>query len=141
MCLNLIVTSASLSRADFFFGDDHSFNATLYATTKASPKDGLHSTETAGPVRAARIAESAANTPNFNLSKVQGGWGQSALYLSAMGDPATGIAKASFVDSLFELERLPFELGWTPSASQTNKTTLAALVTKLQAAAASAAAN
>jgi hypothetical protein len=132
--LRLILISASLSRGDFFFGDNHSFNATLYATTKASPKRGLQSPDTAGPVRAARIAESAANTPNFNLSKAQAGWGESGLYLSVMGDPATGIANATFVDSFFELERLPYELGWTRNAAQSNSSSVGLIVEKVKAA-------
>jgi hypothetical protein len=134
---------ASLSRQDFFFGDDHSFNATIYASTKASAKAGLHTPETAGPVRAARIADSAAHDPTFVLSESHAtlAWGESAFFLSVLGDPVTGIANATFVDSLFEHERLPFDLGWSRREVQTNQTSVGLLIVKLQAAAKSTAVN
>jgi hypothetical protein len=60
---------------------------------------------------------------------------EAASLLSVMGNPSTGVAKASWVDSFFEQERLPYELGWTTPRAQTNLTTLSALSSQVLAAA------
>jgi hypothetical protein len=52
-----------------------------------------------------------------------------------MGDPVTGIAKSAYVNSFFEQERLPYELGWTPPVAQTNFPSLALLIPRILAAA------
>ncbi|PPJ50488.1 hypothetical protein CBER1_06739 [Cercospora berteroae] len=49
---------------------------------------------------------------------------ESSLYQSVMGNPITGEAPISYVRSFFEQERLPYELGWTKPAVETNFATL-----------------
>lgn len=48
-----------------------------------------------------------------------------ALYLQTMSDPYSGVAQVDFVRSLFEEERLPYELGWEPSTLPITLETLA----------------
>lgn len=43
----------------------------------------------------------------------------------------TGIAPVSFVNSFFEQEKLPYDLGWTPSLLQTNFATLAVMIAQI----------
>jgi hypothetical protein len=126
-----------LSRQDTYFGDNHSFNASVYAALKASPFLGLHTPLTAGPIRALRLADSTARNPELTYLPQNAivAYTEATLFLSAMGDPITGIAKREYVDSLFEKERLPYELGWRPSVVQTNLATLAVMVPIILAAA------
>ncbi|KAH0003479.1 hypothetical protein KCU78_g13877, partial [Aureobasidium melanogenum] len=60
--------------------------------------------------------------------------GETALYLSTMGDPVTGVAPLEYVRSLFEEERLPYELGWQPPQAPTTLASLAAMLVELNAA-------
>ncbi|GIZ39514.1 hypothetical protein CKM354_000289500 [Cercospora kikuchii] len=57
--------------------------------------------------------------------------GETSLYLSVMGDPLTGVAPVSYVKSLFENERLPYEQGWQKSLLETNFVTLGAMIGQL----------
>lgn len=44
-------------------------------------------------------------------------YGESALYLQAMGaNDLDGVTRLDWVRSLFEEERLPYNLGWRPRA-------------------------
>jgi hypothetical protein len=61
-------------------------------------------------------------------------YGENALYLQTMGsDPLSGKAKVEYVRSLFEKEKLPFELGWRPSVLPITLPSLGAMVVELQA--------
>lgn len=61
-------------------------------------------------------------------------YGETALYLQTMSDPTSGVANVSFVRELFEKERLPYELGWQPSASPITLMTLGDMIFELYAA-------
>jgi hypothetical protein len=80
-----------------------------------------------------RLADSASRNPSITYLPQQAvlAYGEAALFLSVMGDPITGIARSSFVDSFFEKERLPYELGWRPSVAQTNFPSLALLASRI----------
>ena len=49
-----------------------------------------------------------------------------------MSDPITGAAPISYVRSLFEQEKLPFDLGWRPSPLPITFASLSAMAAKLQ---------
>ncbi|KAJ7901661.1 Peroxidase, family 2-domain-containing protein [Mycena leptocephala] len=108
---NLIEHDASLSRQDFAVGDNLHFNETIFTTLANSNPGVMH----------ARLADSLANTPNVtNSPKSLGIRGiESAFYLSAMGDPVTGVAPKKFVKIFFREERLPVAEGWKRSKTQT----------------------
>jgi hypothetical protein len=90
---------ASLSRQDAYFGDNHSFNETIYKTLKSSPIAGFTNVETAGEVRRARLADSVARNPKlfYTLQQAILAFGESALYLSVMGDPVRPLLYISAV--------------------------------------------
>lgn len=93
----------------------------------------FHTMESAGDVRRIRLADSVARNPQLTYLPQHAilSFGEAALYLSVMGDPVTGIAPVAYVNSFFEQERLPYELGWTPSLIQTNFVTIAVMVAQI----------
>jgi hypothetical protein len=118
----LIEHDGSLSRADASTGNDYSFNQTIWDTVLAYYSGMANATiPVASKARFNRISTEAARDPNFSYSPVQFilSYGETALYLSTMGDPITGVAPLDFVRSLFEEERLPYELGWQPPKTTT----------------------
>ncbi|KAJ7916323.1 Cloroperoxidase [Mycena leptocephala] len=127
---NLIEHDASLSRQDFAVGDNLHFNETIFTTlANSNPGVNYYNTTSAGQVMHARLADSLANTPNVtNSPKSLGIRGtESAFYLSAMGDPVTGVAPKKFVNIFFREERMPFAEGWKRSKTQTTVETVGKL--------------
>lgn len=133
----LIEHDGSLSRADASTGNDYSFNQTIWDTVLAYYSGMTNATiPVASKARFNRISTEAARDPNFSYSPVQFilSYGETALYLSTMGDPITGVAPLDFVRSLFEEERLPYELGWQPPKTTTTLASLGAMALELNAA-------
>ncbi|CCG82228.1 Putative uncharacterized protein [Taphrina deformans PYCC 5710] len=134
---NLIEHDSSLSRDDYYFGDNHSFNNGKWQEVLAFVKGGENFNITsAAKAKYHRLQEQTALNPTLTYTPLQFilSYGETSLYLSVMGDPITGVAPVSYVRSFFEQERLPYELGWTKPATQTNFLTLGAMVLKLNAA-------
>ncbi|KAK4188448.1 Chloroperoxidase [Podospora australis] len=122
-----IEIDGSLSRNDFFFGDDLHFDPVIWATT--ANRLGLHdcvnteadkfvTVETAAIARAARVRDAKVANPHFNASKAQqtGSPGTSALYLASLWNETAGAVPKTWVRSYFEKERLPYLLGYNPQA-------------------------
>ncbi|TQS33982.1 hypothetical protein Golomagni_05655, partial [Golovinomyces magnicellulatus] len=131
----LIEHDASLSREDTYFGDALHFNQGVFDQVLAY----FHDTDTAtipaaSNARYARVKDSQATNPNvvYGARQLVLSYGETALYLSVMGDPVTGKAPISYVKSLFEQERLPYELGWKKTAVETNLVTLGLMIAELQ---------
>lgn len=106
----LIEHDASLSRGDAYFGDDLVFNQSVFNEVLAY----YHDTDTATiPVasnaRYARVKKSQATNPNvvYGIRQLVFSYGETALYLSVMGDPLTGKAPISYVKSLFGMCQCP----------------------------------
>lgn len=146
----------SLSREDYYFGNDHSFNQTIWnqvlyyyenMTTATIPVASL--------ARINRINNARAVNPTFIYGPRQLvlSYGETALYLSTMGNPITGDAPLAYVQSLFgtsipnsrylrsqadvltprkEKEQLPYALGWKKPAVTTTLATLGAMAAQLQ---------
>ncbi|KAK0505362.1 Peroxidase, family 2-domain-containing protein [Armillaria luteobubalina] len=116
----------SLSRSDFLLGDNVHFNETIYTTlTQSNPGLDYFNATSAGQVQKKRLADDTLANPGIiNTSKeFNMRTGESALYLSVMGDPVTGVAPKQFVDIFFREERMPIEEGWTkPSTLITGQT-------------------
>ncbi|THU91329.1 hypothetical protein K435DRAFT_576124, partial [Dendrothele bispora CBS 962.96] len=121
---------ASVSRADFITGDNVHFNETIFSVlANANPGVDYYNTTSAGQVQHIRLAQSAATNPNltntdkeFFIRSVE-----SSFYLSAMGDPVTGVAPKNFVQIFFREERLPIAEGWKRSEVPINSDTLGPL--------------
>ncbi|BFZ58090.1 hypothetical protein PYCC9005_005148 [Savitreella phatthalungensis] len=133
---------ASLSRLDFYEGNNYAFNNATWQTVLAyvpgngADPNAVFNYSNAGPARYNRVKTQAKKNPTFTYTPLQFvlSYGETALYLSTMGDPSTGVAKVSYVRSLFEKERLPYELGWTKPAGQTSLFSLGAMIFALNAA-------
>jgi len=102
----------SLSRNDFFFGDDLHFNPQIWATTAErlrlydygpDKKDAYVTIEAAAKARAARVQDAMKANPQFNASEAQaqGSPGTTALYLTTLWDADAGAAPKAWVQSFF----------------------------------------
>lgn len=108
----------SLSRADLYFGDNHSFNETIYASFFSHfAGNATIDVATASQARLARLGEAEAVNPVFNISAELTVFSmiETALYLSVLSNGTWGVAVTEWVDVLFREERLPFEEGFTRS--------------------------
>jgi hypothetical protein len=126
---------ASMSRQDAALGNPQPFydpNWQQYI----SFFDGKATTDipTASKAKFARYSDSLAKNSQFTYGAREAvlSYGENALYLSTMGDPVSGKAKIEYVKSLFEQEKLPFELGWRPSPLPTTLVSLGLMVVQLQ---------
>ncbi|KAJ7938909.1 hypothetical protein B0H13DRAFT_2226288 [Mycena leptocephala] len=123
---SLIGHDASISRQEFALDD------LLYAVN-ASPGVDYYNVTSAGQVMHDRLAVSLASNPNItNTGKEQAvRTGESALYLSVMGDPIAGIA-ADLI--FFREERLPIAEEWTRPRKRITSATLHPIVDMIAAA-------
>lgn len=129
----IIEHDGSLSRADIYFGDNHSFNSTIWASVAAHFTGKTISIATAAAARSARISAAAAVNPTFNMSAndVQFSLIESALYLSVFGNPILGNAVTEWVGILFREERLPYEEGWCRPAEPLTVVGILAMATSV----------
>ncbi|KAJ6578698.1 Chloroperoxidase, partial [Mycena vulgaris] len=115
---HLLERDASISCTDFGVGDNLHFNETAFTTlANANPGVDYYKTTSAGEVQHARLANSIAINPNVTNTAKEFIFRtmESALYLSVMGDPLTGVARKKFVQIFFRKERLPITEGWKQS--------------------------
>lgn len=155
---------ASLSRLDLQqTGDNHSFNNATWQTVLAYVQgQSTFTIPTAAKAKYNRVQTQAKTNPTFTYTPLQFVLsctslfprhtsivmcicspfmltktldGETALYLSVMGDPITGIAPVSYVRTFFEQERLPYAEGWKAPSTQTNLLTLGDMVLRLNQAA------
>lgn len=93
----------SLSRNDLFFGDNHSFNKTIWSTVAAHFHDDTISIPVAARARQDRFDAARAINREFTPSNISS-FGESALYLKAMRgqDKET---KTEYVQILFRESR------------------------------------
>ncbi|KPM42491.1 hypothetical protein AK830_g4077 [Neonectria ditissima] len=113
----IIEHDGSLSRNDIYFGDNHSFNRTIWSSVSSHFNQSTISIQTAAAARKARLQAAAAANPQFSLpaDAVQFSFIETALYLSVFGNVQDGNAVTEWVKVLFEQERLPFREGFTRS--------------------------
>ena len=127
---------ASMSRQDAALGNNQPFydpNWQQYIRFF----DGKSTTNvpTASKAKFARYNDSLTKNPEFTygLREAIFSYGENAIYIQAMSDPVSGKAKIEYVRSLFEKERLPYNLGWRPSKSPITLASLGAMAAKLYA--------
>lgn len=94
----------SLTRNDFFFGDNLRFNHAIWATTAKrldldGDIDGYVTVEAAARARAARVEDAKRVNPAFNASEAQmmGSPGTTALYLVTLWDDKVGAVPKAWV--------------------------------------------
>jgi hypothetical protein len=126
---------ASMSRQDAALGNDQPFynpNWQQYI----SFFDGKATTDipTASKAKYARYNDSLVKNPEFTYGVREAvlSYGENALYLSTLSDPVSGKAKIEYVKSMFEEEKLPYDLGWRPTTAPTTLTSLGLMIVELQ---------
>ena len=94
---------ARSSRGDYYFGDDHTFNQTIFDETRSYWTFPIVDVQMAAKARLARVHTSKATNPTFTLTKTgrQFSFGETAAYIIALGDRVTGTVKRSWVEYLF----------------------------------------
>lgn len=126
---------SSLSRQDAYFGNDYSFNDTIWNTTRNYYKGmPFTSIPVAAKIRNARFNDSLARNPTFTFGFREFilAYGETALYLQTMGSSTdNGVANFNYVRELFEKERLPFDQGWRPSPTPITLTSLGQMILQL----------
>ena len=132
---SVIEHDGSLSRADTFTGDNHSFNKTIWKQVSSHFTAPAISISAAATARKARLVTAQAGNPQWNFSAAdsQNSMIETALYLSVMsngtlanGANITGVR--NWVDVLFTKERLPIHEGWTRPAAEISTGTILQLV-------------
>ncbi|EIM82419.1 Cloroperoxidase [Stereum hirsutum FP-91666 SS1] len=129
---------ASTSRGDYYFGDNHSFNETIFQTLVNVSDQNLdtYNGTTAGQSQKARLEDSIARNPELiNTNKeFTIRTRESSLYLAVMGNASTGIAPKEYVNIFFREDRLPIEEGWKRSDVPITSTLLDAIAQEIKAA-------
>ncbi|KAM0269064.1 hypothetical protein ACHAQH_009829, partial [Verticillium albo-atrum] len=99
----VIEHDGSLSRNDIYFGDNHSFNRTIWDSVASHFTNRTISIQTAAAARKARLQAAAAANPEFNLNAdgVQFSFIETALYLSIFGNVNDGNAVTKWVRVMF----------------------------------------
>lgn len=123
----------SLSREDAYFGNDYSFNQTDFNQLISHFPSGKTSIKTATLAKLDRVLDAKKRDPTFTYGAREFilSYGETALYLQTMSDPYSGVANVNYIKSLFEKEKLPYELGWRPSTQEVNLITLGQMVFEL----------
>lgn len=93
----------SLSRGDIYFGDDHTFNTTIWDATASKFTGPLIDFPTAALAHNFAQANAAAINPTFNLSAtlMYFSYIESALYLSAFANGTNDTAVTEWVGYMF----------------------------------------
>ncbi|KAK3987000.1 Chloroperoxidase [Cladorrhinum sp. PSN332] len=135
----------SLSRNDFFFGDDLQFDPVIWSTTAnrlglydcvKTEADKFVTVETAAIARAARVRDAKIANPHFNSSvnQQEGSPGTTGLYLASLWNETAGAVPKTWIRSYFEQERIPYLLGFDPQArAERDFNSLGDLVTRILA--------
>lgn len=81
----------------------------------------------------ARVQDSQQRNPTFTYGPREFvlSYGETALYLSVLGNPTTGVAPLDYVKVFFEQERLPYNEGWRVPAQQTTLLTVGNMINEL----------
>jgi len=127
---------ASISRQDAALGNPQPFyNPNWQQYIGFFEGKATTDVPTASKAKFARYTDSFTRNPEFTYGVREAvlSYGENALYLQTMGDPISGNAKIEYVRSLFEKEKLPFDLGWRPSKLPTTLASVGAMVAELYA--------
>ncbi|KAL6236530.1 hypothetical protein BDW75DRAFT_250069 [Aspergillus navahoensis] len=111
---NVLEHDASLSRTDAFFGNNHAFNASIFAeTTHYWTNTTLTPLMLANSKIARQITSRAFNpTYTFTESTENFSLGEVAAPIVAFGDLSKGTVERELVEYFFQHERFPTHLGW-----------------------------
>ncbi|CRG86549.1 hypothetical protein PISL3812_03557 [Talaromyces islandicus] len=139
-----IEIDGSLSRNDFYFGDDLHFDQAIWMTVAEklglyefgdSEMDQYVTVETAAKARAARVADAKRINPTFNASANEkfGSPATTALYLTTLWDDEVGAAPKAWIRAFFEDERIPYIEGYKPPKEPRTGQTIADMTKRVMA--------
>lgn len=100
----LLEHDASLSRGDVYFGDNHTFNQTIFNEILAYYKStDVTTIPLASAARYNRVETARPLNPTFTygIRQLVLSYGETALYMSVMGEPIDGAAPVSYVKEFF----------------------------------------
>ena len=107
----------SMTRGDIYFGDNYSFNKTLFNQMISFSSDGKVLTiPEICKYRHARIADSRARNPEFSFTPAQqaGANADATFVMCVLGNcHKNATVKLTHLKAFFEDERFPIEEGWT----------------------------
>ncbi|KAI0893638.1 Cloroperoxidase [Annulohypoxylon nitens] len=111
---NVLEHDGSLSRQDAYFGPADVFNEAVFNQTKSYWTGDTITIQMASNARVARLMTSNLTNPEYSLSDLGSAFsiGESAAYVAILGDKKSGTVPKTWVEYLFEKERLPYELGF-----------------------------
>ncbi|OTA57433.1 Cloroperoxidase [Hypoxylon sp. EC38] len=111
---NILEHDASLSRQDSYFGPADVFNEAVFNQTKSFWTGDIIDVQMAANARIVRLLTSNLTNPEYSLSDLGSAFsiGESAAYIGILGDKKSATVPKSWVEYLFENERLPYELGF-----------------------------
>lgn len=91
------------SRQDFYFGDDHTFNQSIFDQTRSHWKDTFIDVQSAAKARLARVHTSNAANLIFSLegAALSLSYGESAAYLLVFGNKSSGTVEKAYIEYLF----------------------------------------
>ncbi|KAI1459856.1 Cloroperoxidase [Annulohypoxylon moriforme] len=112
---NVLEHDGSLSRQDAYFGPADVFNEAVFNQTKSFWTGDTITIQMASNARVARLMTSNLTNPEYSLSDLGSAFsiGESAAYVGILGDKKSGTVPKSWVEYLFEKERLPYDLGFS----------------------------
>ncbi|KAH9828197.1 putative sterigmatocystin biosynthesis peroxidase stcC [Teratosphaeria destructans] len=129
---------ASLSRQDAYFGNDYSFYNPNWQKVLSYYKGRTYTDiKSSSDARYGRYNDSLTRNPIFTFGAREFvlAYGESALYLQTMSSPLSdGVARIDWIREMFEKEKLPYDLGWRPSAEPITLASLGEQVLQLYSA-------
>ncbi|KAK4170769.1 Chloroperoxidase [Triangularia setosa] len=116
---NVLEHDASLSRVDAYHGHADIFNQEAFDETRSHWGDTVD-VQSGTAAIIARINTCKVTNPAYSLSALGEGfiWGETAAFISILGDAETITVEKRRVEYLFQNERLPTELGWKRPETQ-----------------------
>ncbi|PBP27616.1 hypothetical protein BUE80_DR001409, partial [Diplocarpon rosae] len=117
----LIEHDVSLSRNDAAFGDNFSFDRSVWDGVMANYGEATETSfESASRARYERMVKAqkdhadAGKDFEYGVKEFVLSYGESALFLGILGDPKNGKIPLEYLRVLFQEERVPFREGWRP---------------------------
>lgn len=100
---NILEHDASLSRGDYYFGNDYSFNQTIFDQTRSYWTSPRINVTQAAHARLARVHTSNATNPTFTLTStgLKFSFGETSAYIIVLGDRVAGTVRRAWVEYLF----------------------------------------
>ncbi|KAK3356611.1 Chloroperoxidase [Lasiosphaeria hispida] len=110
---NVLEHDASLSRVDAFLGHADIFNEQAFEETRSYWGDTVNAKNGADAI-VARMKTCKKTNPQYSLSELGEAFilGETAAFISILGDVKSLTVSKRLVEYLFQKERLPTELGW-----------------------------